>query len=295
MAQKTNEPIELSAWLALILVVLLLFLFHSLLGNLTSSHLANTLIVGVATLGSGAVLTFAYVTSIGLLRGYRVIREQFRYLLSPQMELLRPEDLPPELRSAVGETASALSALGFPLIGCVKTVPAPGKVFYMGILHNPRSGTIARNAQVDQDDQSDVILVFQTRFADARECTTGHVSPRYFGRVIQALPKGRTSVAFFEVKDPARLARLHAAAVERHHSAPVDTATLDPISIQMETFQREMAIQLDAGYLSEEGDEYRATQIGALKMALKLVWPVFVLRIKSARRRADRFLAETRL
>jgi hypothetical protein len=295
MAQTRTEPIKISAWIALIFAVLFLFVFHSLLGNLTSSHLANTLIVGAATLGSGAVLTFAYVTSIVILRVYRKARAQVRYQVSPQLDLLQLEDLPPEFAPAVGNTASALSPLGFRLIGCVKVITVPGTTFYLGIVYNPRARTIARCALVVQNDLSEEVLVFQTRFADGTECSTGHVSPAFLVRTIQALPKGRSSLAFFDIRDPARLARLHAAAVEKHHSGPVDTGTLDPISIQNEAFEREMATQLDAGYLRQEGDEYCTTRIGALKMALKLVWPVFALRIRSARRRAERFLAETGL
>ena len=56
-----------------------------------------------------------------------------------------------------------------------------------------------------------------------------------------------------------------------------------------------MATQVQAGYLKPLGDEYRTTRIGALKMALKAAWPVSALRIKLARRRAERFLAETGL
>jgi hypothetical protein len=295
MAQTGTEPIKIPAWIALIFAVLFLFVFHSLLGNLTSSHLANTLIVAAATLSSGAILTFAYVTSIIILQVYGKARAQVRYQVSPQLDLLQLEDLPPEFAPAVGNTASALSPLGFRLIGCVKGITAPGTTFYTCILHNPRARTIARCALVVQNDLSEEVLVFQTRFADGTECVTGHVSRAFFVRAIQALPKRRLSLAFFDIKDPARLARLHAAAVEKQHSAPVDTGTLDPVSIQSETHGREMEIQLDAGYLRQEGDEYRTTRIGALKMALKLVWPVFAIRVRSARRRADRFLAETGL
>jgi hypothetical protein len=56
-----------------------------------------------------------------------------------------------------------------------------------------------------------------------------------------------------------------------------------------------MTTQFEAGYLRQDGDEYRATRIGALKKALKIIWPVFKIRIRSARRRAERFLAETGL
>ena len=295
MAQTKNEPIELPVWILLIFAFLFLFLFHSLLRNLTSSHFANTLIVGAATLASGAILTLAYVTSIGFLRAYRKIRAQVRYPVSPQLALQQLEDLAPEFKLEVEKTASALSPLGFRLTGCVKLVTVPGTTMYLGILHNSRTGTIARCAQVVQNDFSEIVLVFHTRFADGTECSTGHVSPAFIIRTVQALPKGRSSLAFFDIKDPARLARLHAGAVEKHHSGPVDSGTLDPIRIQNETFEREMAVQLDAGYLRHKGDEYRTTRVGGVKMALKLVWPVFALRIRSARRRAQRFLAETGL
>ncbi len=121
------------------------------------------------------------------------------------------------------------------------------------------------------------------------------MSPAYFARSVQARPKGRSGLAFFDIEDPARLARLHAAAVEKHHAGPVDTGTLEPIRFQAETIKEEMAAQVEAGYLKQEGDEYRATRVGALKMALKIGWPGFALRIRSARRRAKRFLEETGL
>jgi hypothetical protein len=295
MAQTATKPTQALTWILLFFAIVLLFLFQSLLGNLTSSYLANMLIVGVATLASQVVLAFGCGIAIGILRVYQKIRAQMRYPASPQLDLLRVEDMPLEIATAVEETASALSPLGFRLIGCVKVITIPGTAFYHGILRNPRAGSIARCAQFVQNDYSENVLVFQNRLADGTDYTTGHMSPAFFARAVQARPKGRSGLAFFDINDPARLARLHAAAVERYHSGPVDTGTLDPIRCQAETFGREMANQLEAGYLRREGDEYCTTRVGALKMALKIAWPGFAIRIRSARRRAQRFLEETDL
>jgi hypothetical protein len=121
------------------------------------------------------------------------------------------------------------------------------------------------------------------------------MSPAYLARSVQSRPKGRSALAFFDIDDPVRLARLNAAAVGKHHASPVDTGTLEPINFQAETIDREIATQIEAGYFRKEGDEYCPTRIGALKMALKLGWPVFKIRVRSARRRAERFLIETGL
>jgi hypothetical protein len=279
----------------LIFAFLFLFLFQSLLGNLTSSPLANLLIVGGAAVGLTVALAFGCGLAISVLQIYRKIRGDVRYPVSPQLDLLQLEALPAEIAPAVADTASALLPLGFRLIGCVKVISISGSTISQGILQNPRAGTIARRALVVQNDHTEHLLAFYTRFCDGTDCTTGHMSPGYLARSVQARPKGRSALALFDIDDPARLARLHAAAVEKHHAAPVDTGTLEPIRFQAETFEREMAIQIEAGYLSKEGDEYRPTRIGAFKMALKMTWPAFKIRIDSARRRAHRFLEETNL
>ena len=200
----------------------LLFVFQSLLGDLTNSHLVNLLLVGAAALGSTVILSFGAGILFGLFQVYQRIRAQLRYPVSPQIKLLQLDDLPAEFAPTIKNTAAALSPLGFGLIGCVK-VAASGVTFYQGLLHNSRAGTIARCVLMVQDDQSQTLLAFQTRFSDGTECATGHMSPAYFARSVQARPKGRSGLAFFEIADPARLARLHQAATEQHHSSPVDT------------------------------------------------------------------------
>ena len=104
MAQTKTEPIEMPVWIVLIFAFLFLFLFHSLLGNLTSSHLANTLIVGAAVLGSGAIFTFAYVTSISFLRAYREYPSgRCAILVSPQLALAATRGLAARVRTGGGK------------------------------------------------------------------------------------------------------------------------------------------------------------------------------------------------
>jgi hypothetical protein len=294
MAQTGTKLMQAAAWILVIVSFFLLFVFYSLLGKITNSDLANLLIVGGATLGSTFFLAYCSGLLLGILRVYQKIRADLRFPLSRQLKLLRLEDLPPEFVPTIKNTASTLSPLRFKPIGYVQ-VAAPGSTFYQGLFPNPRTGAIARCALFVQNDQVDTVLAFQTRFSDGTDRTTSHVSPAYFARLVQAQPKGRSGLVFFDIEDTARLARLHQAAVEREHMVSVETDTLDPIRCQSEAIEREMATQIAAGYLRQEGDEYRATPIGALKMALKIITPVSKIRIRSARRRAERFLAETGL
>lgn len=258
------------------------------------SYFANLLIVGTATFLAAAILTLATGIPIVVLWVYQHIRAQWRYPVSPHLSLLRLEDLPPEFAATIENTVATLSPLGFRLLGYV-SLTVPGTTTYQGILHNPGAGTIARCVQIIRNGLAEVALGFQTRFSDGTECDTAHKAPAFFAREVQTRAKGRSGLAYFDIEDPARLARLHAAAVKTHRANLVDTGTLDPIFYQTETIQRAMAVQVAAGDLKKRGYEYRYMRIGALKIAIKLVWPVSACRVRFARQRAERFLAETGL
>jgi hypothetical protein len=295
MSQISAKPTPLLVWILMLFGFFFVFLFGSLQGNLTISNLAKVIVRAAASLGPTVVIAFGCGIAIFILRIYWAIRAKMQYPVSPRLALLQLADLPAEIAPKIANAASALSPLGFRLIGCVKDIASSGSTFYQGIFQNPRSGTIARCALDVQNDRKDYLLAFHTRFSDGTDCATVHMSPAYLVRSVQARPKGRSTLAFFDIEDPVRLARLHAAAVEKHHSGPLDTGTLEPVTFQAETIEREMAIQIEAGYLRKEGDECRPTRVGAMKVALKLVWPAFAIRIRSARRRAKRFLEETNL
>ena len=126
---------------------------------------------------------------------------------------------------------------------------------------------------VDQPAQTERLIVFQTRFADGTQCSTSHVPASFFARAAQARPRELKALAFFDIEDPARLARLHQAAVEKHQAGPVDTGTIEQIEWLAEQIEREALTQIEAGYQWRKGDEYVPTRIGALKMVSKLMGP----------------------
>jgi hypothetical protein len=289
MALTGTKPTHPAAWILLLVGFFLVFVF-SLPGKVTSSDLAKLLI----GLGPTILLAFCAGLLLCILRVYQKIRADLRSPLSPQLKLLQLEDLPPEFVPTIKNIASTLSPLGFKPIGYLE-VALPGNTSYQGLFRHPRTGAIARCVLSVQNDRVETILAFQTRFADGTDRITSHVSPAYYARSVQAIPKGRSRLVFFDIEDPARLAQLHQAAVEREYKNPVDTGTLDPMSCQSDAIERETATQIAEGYLSQQGDEYRATRIGALKMASKIIRPVADIRIRLARRRAQRFLAETGL
>ena len=294
MAQRSTNPSQKVGCLAVIFASLLMYIFPPFMGLFTVWYPVHLLLVGAATFGSAFFLAYAVVILTGVLQIYQKVRAQLRYPVSPLLSLLRLEDLPPDFAPTIKNAVSALSPLGFQLLGYVNFA-VPGATTYQGILHNQRAGTIARCMLLIQNDNSETVLTFQTRLSDGTDCITGHMSPAYFVRVVRAQPKGRSGLAFFDIVEPARLARLHAAAVEKHDAGLMDTGMLEPMSFLAETIGREMAIQIEAGYLRKEGDEYRPTRIGAWKMAMKLVWPVSAIRIRAAERREERFLEETAL
>jgi hypothetical protein len=166
---------------------------------------------------------------------------------------------------------------------------------YQGLLHNQRAGTVFRCVLTQGESKIERLISVQTRYSDGNDCVVSLISPRSFAGTVRAPTKGRSGLVFFDIEDLGRLARIQTAAADRYPSGRMDTGSLDPIRFCTETADQEMATQVEAGYLEPIGEEYRTTRIGALKMAFKAAWPLSALRIKLARLRAERFLAETGL
>ena len=128
------------SYFLLILSFVLLFVFHSILRNATSSDLANLLIVGGVTVASTVIIAFTAGVLASVFRGYRSIRANVHYPVTPNLQWLRQHDLPSEFAPTVEQTELALSPLGYRLTGCV-SVTLPETKLYQG------SGTIRVPAQ----------------------------------------------------------------------------------------------------------------------------------------------------
>jgi hypothetical protein len=294
--RETGGKTTQSSWgcLAMGIVFPLVFLFQGLLGHVTSSTIANALIVMAATILASGIVAFGVGVSFAIFRVYRALRVHLRYAIPLPIELVPADDLPPEVGLQVRDFAAALAPLGYKLSGCLHFIFAkvPGHV---ALAHHDRAGTIARCILSPQRTQLERYLVFRTRVSDGTEYATSHLSRREFSLIRHAPAPNRSALVFFDIEDLSRLARLHEAAVERSASARVDTGTIDPLKFHAETVANEMATQVDAGYLRLRGDEYRTTRRGAFRMALKSLRPITALRVRSADRKAARFLAETGL
>ncbi len=294
--RETGGKTSQSSWgcLAMVIVFPLVFLFQGLLGHVTSSIIANALIVMAATILASGIVAFGVGVSFAIFRVYRALRVHLRYAIPLPIELVPADDLPPEIGLQVRDFAAALAPLGYKLGGCLYVVVAKTPA-HVALAHHDRNGTIARCVLSQQGTQLERYLIFRTRLSDGTEYATSHLSRGGYSLIRQAPAANRSALVFFDIEDLSRLARLHEAAVERNGSARVDTGAIDPQKFHAETVANEMAVQVDAGYLRLQGDEYRTTRRGAFKMALKSLRPVVALRVRSAERKAAQFLAETGL
>jgi len=294
MKETSAKPSQSWGCVSVIIVFSLLFLFQGLLGQVTNSILANVLIVMAATIVAAGIVAYGVGVAFAIFRVYRALRLRLRYAVPLPIGLMAAEDLPPDVGSQIRDFAAALAPLGYKLIGCLHVVPARVPA-HVALAHHNRAGTIARCVLSPQGTQLERYLVFRTRLSDGTEYATTHMSRRAYSLIRRAPAPNRSVLTFFDIDDPTRLARLHEAAVERRASARVDTGTIDPLKFHAETVENEMATQVEAGYLSLQGDEYRTTPSGGMKMALKALRPIAARRIRSAERKAAQFLAETGL
>jgi hypothetical protein len=294
------------AWLMTILVVALFLVIVPLSARATPWSALNLLIALVATI-AGPVGFLICVAVFGVTRkAYQALRTQICYPVEPIVRPLSLEDpiLSPEVAQTLRAPGEALVRLGFIPVGAVRVEDAgmSGLRGYAMLYHDRRAGVVARSiVAVAPGRPGENLLTLQTRFSDGSTYNTVHTTPRTWGRMLTTRLPGRHFLVFFEIDDPARLARLHSAVVERvmsvHPSAPIDTGTIDPVRNQSELLRTEIEKRVAIGELAldSKNEVYRPTRRGAARMALRLLQPSSALRIHSARREADRFLRETGL
>lgn len=226
----------------------------------------------------------------------RRIRRSQRFPAHPEFVLFdatSPSASP--LVENVRSTTVALSDVGF-LARANVFRSDEGPQMFVSVFENEPQRVVARlltiQVQAGKLKKTQTALVFVTELSDGREITTANSS------VLPLLPRmpGHSGAIFSEIKDPIALYQIHEAIVQRAIGTAVRLAPKleDPVAYQRDAAVKEMAHQVDTGYLYYEStqDDYRVTWKGAFIMAAKLLWPIGAIRRTLNRKRNAKLLQE---
>ncbi|MDG3007144.1 hypothetical protein [Paludisphaera mucosa] len=221
---------------------------------------------------------------------YVWFRDQYRQPAALDVRSVDVDDpeTPAEFASAVRSASQAWAALGYGPTTALHLVTREHEALTALAAH-PRTGTVASVVFSSNDFR---ILGHMTRHAGGGGLATMNLSETSFLQWPFASWPGWSSLAVFEVDGPAPLARLHEARLEAagRGDAALIAAPFDPVAYSHALFDEAMKVQVRAGYMVLDGDDYRLTRLGAWKVAFKCNIPIALLRVALARRRAERAL-----
>jgi hypothetical protein len=240
-------------------------------------------LVAIAVSLVGAVL-------VGIVLGalHMAIRIRFRHQHSadPEFEPCEPDYLAPEASRMVGD----LSDLGFVFLGHWQHTGHSHATGEVTLMEHPQTLDLARVVVVMTATRQQVVLIFQTRFADGTEVATANQ------QVAAGLPTPPeiTGLWMPEVRDAVRLYHLHAQLRDSRGAGKKRLAIgPDPTAFLRATALRVNRHHVETGYtfLDEPHGVYRPTLKAALLMTWRLSWPVRPL-YRAWRRRRMRMLLD---
>ncbi|NIM47986.1 MAG: hypothetical protein GTN78_00290, partial [Gemmatimonadales bacterium] len=207
-------------------------------------------------------------------------------------------EMPHDLARAYRENIDALTSVGFQVAadlyqqGWVKNVNLRAALLESAD-GDEKAVVAAMHAATGRPRVAVSYVEFVTKFADGRKLLVNN-SPQMG---VYAPVAGRTLAQFLDVRDPARLRRIHQSLVRRHvgpsQTMPADHRG-DPAGFLSEAMVRELQEQVSTGYLwlDQDAGVFRPTLRGALLMTWKLLPPVSNLRKARLRYRANQILRE---
>lgn len=247
-----------------------------------------------------ALAAFAIAALVPYFLGPIIIRFVQRWPARPAFEPYDPirHPLPDQLAASFRESVDALLRLGFRLIADLAHASPITKIqIRVALLAADAAGeyalVIGARSTNPKAKVTACYVDFPTKFADGSTLSVNNnTEPGAYdpppGRVVERLP---------QVRDPARLRRVHAALLDRRHAgrAPVvvDLAT-NPAGFVSDAVAREYQQQVGTGYLwlDERGQVFRPTWLGAWAMTWRLLPPLRQILEARVRRRAAALLAE---
>lgn len=261
----------------------------------------------VGLIGLLAGLPWAIRFYVRYVRAPFMIHASSSYPVSLQFRPFDPSDTDvlPEARGVIEESLEGISTQGFTLRGHfrVSVRSTSAVTAYVTLWEHTRHGDEARlltmrshserplpDGRTLDSEKLSTTLVFMTRFADGtRVVTTNNRTGGNFRRNPSAL-----GLVYPEIRDPARLYRIHRKAVDELGSlSQVQAPRIDdPAAYLAAAATEEWQRQVDGGeaFVRESDQTYRPTWKGAILMALRMQWPWWHLRRWSVRRRSKQLL-----
>ena len=249
-----------------------------------------------------ALIPWEWIIGLGLLIPYilgpLLVRALSRWPAHPELDPYDPKDeiTPPQIGTFFDDVATALAREGYAhelwLIqrGMVQHTVSRLRVF---VNEREQSAAIAYAIISDDPRASQFVsyIDFITHRRDGRHRLTNNAPrPSPYPPIAQ-----RELEMFPQVRDPARLARLHRALCSRDgRPAPLpEEFRDDPVRYSADAVRRELMYQVTTGYLAldDMGEHLRPTLRGAALMTWKMLPPTSWIVVRRIRRRAESLLA----
>jgi hypothetical protein len=229
-----------------------------------------------------------------------LVRLSQRWPPRPAFEPYDPirHPLPDQLAASFRESVDALVRLGFRLVAdLAHTSPITKIQLRVALLAADTAGeytlVIGGRSTNPKTKVSTCYVDFPTKFADGTTLSvTNNTEPGAYGP-----PPGGVVERLPQVRDPARLRRVHAALLDRRYAGrqpvAVDVAT-NPAGFVGDALARDYQQQVGTGvlWLDERGQVFRPTWLGAWVMTWRLLPPLRHILEARVRRHAAALLAD---
>jgi len=209
-----------------------------------------------------------------------ILRIQFRFNAKLDPQSVPLESLPADVRGFFATRISAITGLGFELIGYVNVAMTKGTGSYMALFSNPRSLEWADISAAKTSKLMKGYTEFITRCANDEQVDTNTnatapvLSPQSSHHVFR----------FPQIQEPFTLYRVHRALVQQtlrgsQPELPPKGQEIAELKRRLERYGRQQSEQ-GYMYLDASGQFYRLTWKGAVLGAWRSIWPVNLLRSK---------------